>query len=308
MTTPKNSVPPKNPATRNSSANPLLLNESLKTLKLPTMLRDYPAVSRDCAASDASYETFLERLTDREVQARHSKAVERRLQAAHFPAPKELADFNFSAVPQLNKRRVLDLARGEFLSEKANVILLGAPGVGKTHVAIGLARAACRLGHRVRFFTASGLVHEYLEAREERRILRLEASIARTDLIVVDELGYLPLDKTGAEHLFGFFSRCYEQCSLIVTTNLPFAEWPQTFAGDARLAGALIDRLTHRIHVVEMCGESYRLRQSLHPTSSPRQSESTKTKPSETTKSKPSDVNAKSSPETPEPPASRRAN
>ena len=258
------------------------------------MLREYPAVSRDCAASDASYETFLERLTDREVQARHSKAVERRLQAAHFPTSKELADFQFAAVPQLNKRRVLDLARGEFISAKANVVLLGAPGVGKTHVAIGLAREACRLGHRVRFFTASGLVHEYLEAREERRILRLEASIARTDLILVDELGYLPLDKTGAEHLFGFFSRCYEQCSLIVTTNLPFADWPQTFAGDARLAGALIDRLTHRIHVVEMCGESYRLRQSLQPTSPP-------------TKTKPSDVKAKSSPETPEPPASRRA-
>ena len=282
MTTPKKPV------------NPLLLNEYLQTLRLPTMLRESPAVSRECAATDAPYETFLERLAEREVQARQSKAIERRLQAAHFPAPKELAEFDFSAVPQLNKRRVLELARGEFLAEKANVILLGAPGVGKTHVAIGLAREACRRGHRVRFFTASGLVHEYLEAREERRILRLEASIARTDLIVVDELGYLPLDKTGAEHLFGFFSRCYEQTSLIVTTNLPFADWPQTFANDARLAGALIDRLTHRIHVVEMCGESYRLRQSLHPTSSP-------------TKTKPSDVKVKSSSKTPEPPASRRA-
>ncbi len=257
---------PKNPATR------LLLNEHLQTLRLPTMLRESPAVARECTPTDASYEMFLERLADREVQTRHSKAVERRLLAARFPAPKELADFPFSAVPQLNKRRVLDLARGEFIREKANVVLLGAPGVGKTHVAIGLARAACRLGHRVRFFTASGLVHESLEAREareERRILRLEAAIARTDLIVVDELGDWPLDKTGAEHLFGFFSRCDEQASLIVTTNLPFADWPNTFAGDARLAGALIDRLTHRLHVVEMCGESYRLRQSLHPTSSP---------------------------------------
>ena len=211
--------------------------------------------------------------------------------AARFPAPKELADFQFSAVPQLNKRRVLDLARGEFIREKANVVLLGAPGVGKTHVAIGLAREACRLGHRVRFFTASGLVHEYLEAREERRILRLEAAITRTDLIVVDELGYLPLDKTGAEHLFGFFSRCYEQASLIVTTNLPFADWPHTYAGDARVAGALIDRLNHRIHVIEMSGESYRLRQSLHPTCSPG-----KVLPSE--KVPPSDVTAKPTPTT----------
>ena len=258
------------------------------TLRLPTMLREYPAVARECTSTDASYEMFLEHLSDREVQSRHSKAVERRLLAARFPAPKELADFQFSAVPQLNKRRVLDLARGEFIREKANVVLLGAPGVGKTHVAIGLAREACRLGHRVRFFTASGLVHEYLEAREERRILRLEAAIARTVLIVVDELGYLPLVKTGAEHLFGFFSRSYEQASLIVTTNLPFADWPNTFANDARLAGALIDRLTHRIHVVEMCGESYRLRQSLHPTSSPG-------------KVPPSDVKAKSTQTTSEP-------
>ena len=124
MTTPKKPV------------NPLLLNEYLQTLRLPTMLRESPAVSRECAATDAPYETFLERLAEREVQARQSKAIERRLQAAHFPAPKELAEFDFSAVPQLNKRRVLELARGEFLAEKANVILLGAPGVGKTHVVL----------------------------------------------------------------------------------------------------------------------------------------------------------------------------
>jgi DNA replication protein DnaC len=227
------------------------------------MLREYLALGRRCAETNAAYEEFLERLAEVEVQARQSKAVERRLTQARFPAPKELADFDFSALPRLNKQRILELSRGEFVRQKANVILLGAPGLGKSHLAIALARAACRQGRRVRFYTAAGLVNEYLEAREERRVLRLEANILRCDLILVDELGYLPLDKTGAEHLFGFFSRCYEQTSLIITTNLPFSQWPQTFAGDERLAGALVDRLTHRVHIVELEGESYRLRSSL---------------------------------------------
>jgi len=142
-------------------------------------------------------------------------------------------------------------------------VLAGAPGVGKSHLAIAWGREACRRGYRVKFFTAAGLVNTYLEAREQRQVLPLEAHIARCQLLVVDELGYIPLDKLGAEHLFGFFSQCYERTSLIVTTNLPFAEWPQIFAGDQRLAGALIDRLTHRVHVVEIQGDSYRLRASL---------------------------------------------
>jgi DNA replication protein DnaC len=241
----------------------LLLESHLKTLRLPTMLREYASLSRQSSKAGASYEAYLEQLAEREVQARESKAVERRLRTARFPVPKELADFDFSAVPRLNKPRMLELGRGEFIREKANVVLLGAPGVGKSHLAIAWGREACRRGYDVRFFTAAALVNEYLEAREQRRVLRLEASIARLDLIVIDELGYIPLDKAGAEHLFGFFSRCYERTSLIVTTNLPFSEWPATLAGDERLAGALLDRLTHRVHVVEIEGESYRLRSSL---------------------------------------------
>jgi DNA replication protein DnaC len=240
----------------------LLLKSHLKTLKLPTMWAQCVEVARQCTEADASYEEFLERLAEREVAARQAKATERRLRQAGFPAAKDLADFDFAAVPKLNKKRVLDLARGEFIEQRANIVLVGAPGVGKSHLAIALGREACRRGHRVRFFTAAGLVNTYLEAREQRQVLRLEAQIARCQLVVVDELGYIPLEKIGAEHLFGFFSQCYERTSLIVTTNLPFAEWPQILAGDERLAGALIDRLTHRVHVVEIQGEA-RLQASL---------------------------------------------
>jgi DNA replication protein DnaC len=241
----------------------LLLTSYLKTLRLPTFLREYPAVARQCSEKDAPYESFLQQLAELEVQHRQAQGIERRIKQAAFPVVKELADFDFSTVPKLNKKRVLDLARCQFIEQRANVVLNGAPGVGKTHLAIALGREACRRGHKVRFFTASGLVNTYIEAREERQVLRLEKQIRRNDLIIIDELGYIPLDRSGAEHLFGFFSQCYEQTSLIVTTNLPFAEWPQIFAGDERLAGALLDRLTHHVYILDITGDSYRLKASL---------------------------------------------
>ena len=241
----------------------LLLTSYLKTLRLPTMLREWATVARQCGEKDASYELFLQQLAELEVQNRQAQSIARRIKQAAFPVVKELADFDFAAVPKLNKKRVLDLAQGAFIEQRANVVLNGAPGVGKTHVAIGLGREACRRGRKVRFFTAAGLVNAYVEAREERHITRLENHIRRNDLIIVDELGYIPLDRIGAEHLFGFFSQCYEQTSLIVTTNLPFADWQQVFAGDERLAGALLDRLTHHVYILDITGDSYRLKASL---------------------------------------------
>ena len=246
-----------------SQCNTVLLESHLKTLRLPTFIKEYAKAAKQSGERGDSHESFLEHLAELEVNQRDSKASVRRLKQASFPVDKELSDFDFTAVPGLSRKKVLDLFTCRFIQEKASVVLLGAPGVGKSHLAVALGREACRKGHGVKFFTASHLVNTYLEAREQRQVMRLEANIRKKDVIIVDELGYLPMDTRGAEHLFGFFSQCYEQVSLIVTTNLPFAEWPSIFAGDARLAGAVIDRLTHRVHIVEITGESYRLKQSL---------------------------------------------
>ena len=241
----------------------LLLKSYLKTLKLPTVRVEYEAVARRCNQADASYEEYLEQLVELEVQHRLAQSIERRLKQACFPVVKEISAYKFADVPQLNKKRVLDLARCQFIDTRANLVLTGPPGVGKTHLAIAFGREACRRGYKVKFFTASELVNTYIEARQERQILRLENNIRRCDLIIIDELGYIPLDRIGAEHLFGFFSQCYELTSLIITTNLPFADWPQVFADDERLAGALLDRLTHHVHILEIEAESYRLKSSL---------------------------------------------
>ncbi len=242
----------------------LLLNSYLKSLKLPTIRAEYKSIARKCSQANAAYEDYLQQLAELEVQHRTTAAIERRLRQAEFPMVKEMSSFRFADVPKLNKKYVLDLARCQFIETRTNLVLTGPPGVGKTHLAIAFGTEACRRGYKVKFFTASKLVNTYIEARQERTILKLEKNISRCDLIIIDELGYIPLDRIGAEHLFGFFSQCYELTSLIVTTNLPFADWPQVFADDERLAGALLDRLTHHVHILEIIADSFRLKSSLH--------------------------------------------
>ena len=239
----------------------VLLQHHLKLLRLPTFLREYDKVARQCAAESVDYPRFLLRLTELELLDRERRATERRIHQARFPVVKSLDSFEFLALPALNKNLVLELARCEFLSRRENVLLLGNSGTGKTHLALALGLAACQRGHRVRFTTAAALVHELMEARDEKRLLRLQKLLASSELLIVDELGFVPLSKTGAELLFEVFSQRYERGSTLVTSNLPFQEWTEVL-GSERLTGALLDRLTHHVHILEMNGESYRLKQS----------------------------------------------
>ena len=236
----------------------LLLRHHLKVLKLPTMLRDYAAVAAACGQERIDYAGFLLRLSERELLERERRATERRLKEAAFPVVKTIDTFDFAARPSLNETLVRELLRGEYIERKENVLLVGNPGTGKTHLATALGFAACTAGKRVRFTTTTALVTSLLEMRENRLLQRFHKQLERLDLLILDELGYVPFTKAGAELLFDVVARAYERSSLIVTTNLPFENWTEVL-GSERLTGAMLDRLTHRVHILEANGESYRL-------------------------------------------------
>ena len=239
----------------------VLLAHHLKQLKLPTVLREYDKVARECARDGTDHPRYLLRLIELELIDRERRTVERRIRAARFPAVKSFDTFDFAAIPSLGKMLVLELARCEYVLRRENVIALGNSGTGKTHVALALGLAACQKGLTVAFTTAASLVNQLMEARDERRLLKLQRDLAAVKLLIVDELGYVPLSPTGAELLFEVFSQRYERGSTIVTSNLPFEDWTSVL-GSERLTGALLDRLTHHVSILTMNGDSYRLKQS----------------------------------------------
>ena len=239
----------------------ILLAHHLKQLKLPTMLREYDKVAAQCAAEKIDHPRYLLRLVELELIERERRTVERRIREARFPATKSLDSFDFAAIPSVNKMLVLELTRCEFVTRRDNVIALGNSGTGKTHTALALGLAACQRGFSVAFFTAASLVHALSEARDERRLLKLQAQLQAVKLLIIDELGYVPLSRNGAELLFDVFSQRHERGSTIVTSNLPFDEWTSVL-GSERLTGALLDRLTHHVHILEFNGDSFRLKQS----------------------------------------------
>jgi len=239
----------------------ILLAHYLKILKLPTFQREYQKLARLCATEGVDHVGYLFRLSEREMIERDRRKVERRIKAARFPVVKSLDSFDFAAIPKLNKMQVLELARCEWIERRENVIALGPSGTGKTHVALGLGLAACQKGLSVGFTTAAALVSEMMEARDERRLLRFQKQMATYKLLIIDELGFVPLSKTGAELLFELISQRYERGATLITSNLPFDEWTETL-GSERLTGALLDRITHHVNILEMNGDSYRLAQS----------------------------------------------
>lgn len=239
----------------------VLLNHYLKKLKLPTMLREYAAVAGSCAKDNCDYVSFLLRLVERETLDREKRSAERRVKNARFPILKTLDTFDFKAQPSIQAKRVRELMVGEYVDRHENVLLVGNSGTGKTHLASALGFAGCMQGRKVRFFTAKALVTQLMEMAEQRQLERTLKQLERQDILILDELGYVPFSRTAAELLFEVISRAYERLSLIVTTNLPFESWVDIF-GCERLTGALLDRLTHRVHIIEANGPSYRLRQS----------------------------------------------
>ena len=246
-----------------SNKSTVLLEHHLKELKLPTFLKEYDKVASRCAAEGVDHPDYLLRLSELELIDRNHRMVDRRIKAARFPTVKSLDTFDFLAIPSLNKALVLELARCEYIDRKDNVIALGNSATGKTHVALalGLGLAACQRGLSVGFTTAAALVHELTEARDERRLLNLQRKLASLKLLIIDELGFVPLSKTGAELLFEVFSQRYERGSILATSNLPFDEWTEIFDSE-HLTGALLDRLTYHVHILEMNGDSFRLKQS----------------------------------------------
>ena len=239
-----------------------LLEAHLRSLKLSMFLENYQAYAKDAARVGLSYERFLLALCEAESGHRDAKKIEYAIAAAKFPFIKEIASYDFSAVENIPKTRLLDLAQGGYMAKAENILLLGNPGLGKTHLALGLAVTACRQAKRVRFYKTAALVNELQLAQRKLTLSGLTARFVKLDLLVLDELGFIAVDREGAELLFQLVSDLYERVSIIVTSNLRFQEWTSIFGND-KMTLAFIDRLTHRGHVLEFVGESYRYRHRL---------------------------------------------
>jgi DNA replication protein DnaC len=240
----------------------VLLDTYLKSLRLSTFVRNYRKLAEEAAQANHTYDRYLLALTEQEIAQRERNRIAHRIKEARFPVLKELADFDFSCLSSPHKQRVLELAQGHYLHRAEPILMVGNPGLGKTHVATGVALAACRQGHRVRFYNAAALVNELILAQEEHRLSKFLATALRHQLIVLDELGFIPFSAAGSQLIFQFCAALYERVAIVVTTNLHFANWTQVF-GDEQLTGALLDRLTHHAHILEFVGESYRFRQRM---------------------------------------------
>lgn len=236
-----------------------VLTEHLHILKLPGVAREYTELARQARDGGWAYEEFLRCVLEAELRSRQERIAAQRLREAHFPDIKTLDQLEWKAVQGISRPKLLELASCDYLGRAEDVILAGPIGTGKTHIAIGLGVEAARRRFRVSFTRAAELVRTLLEAKDERLLGRLHRRIERADLLIVDELGFVPFDRAGGELLFNLLSERYERRSTLITTNLAFSEWVQVF-GDAKLTTALLDRLGHHSHILTTRGPSFRSR------------------------------------------------
>ena len=239
------------------------LQANLKALTLSSMARNLDGLLRQAKETGTGYDEFLLDLTRAELQARAESRLNRLIKESRFPLLKPMETFDLAAVPDLDIRLLRDLAGGGYIQEHRNIIFLGRSGTGKTHMATALGIEACKQSLRTRFVTCYGLVNELVEARREIALQRLVQKYVRYDLLIMDELGYVPFSKEGSELLFQVLAERHEKGSVIITTNLGFADWTRVF-GDPTMTAALLDRLTHKAHIINCNWESYRLKQSLN--------------------------------------------
>jgi len=239
-----------------------LLNDNLKSLKLSTMIRNLQSHLRQAKQDKLDYDEFLLNLTEAEVQVRKENGRKRRLREAKFPLSKPLETFNFEAAPDLDARLIKELSGCEYIEKTRNVIFMGKSGTGKTHLATGLGMEACKQGIRTRFVTGCGLANELIEARDEKLLGRVVTRYAGYGLLIIDELGYVPFSKEGAQLIFQVLAERHERKPVMITTNMGFGDWTQIF-GDPSMTAALLDRITHKAHVINCSWESYRLKETL---------------------------------------------
>ena len=240
-------------------ARQAVIAEHLKTLKLPAFARDYAARARQARDGDWDYEDYLRELLEAEVISRRERCAARRLRAAQFPDHKTLEQIDWQALQGISKPKLAELSSCDYLDRAEDVVFAGPIGTGKTHLAIALGIEATQRRYRVLFRRAADLVRDLVEARDERELGRFQRKLQRVDLLIVDELGFVPFDRTGGEILFHILADRYERRSTMVTTNLAFSEWVEVF-GDEKLTTALLDRLSHHAHILTPKGASYRRR------------------------------------------------
>jgi DNA replication protein DnaC len=240
----------------------MLIAAYLKKLKMPQAAKIYESMAREAEDNNLSYEDYLLGVLEQEINHREQNRIHKGIKQAAFPIIKTLESFDFMAIPSLNKPKVLKLSQCEYIRQQENIILVGNSGIGKTHIATALAYEACRKGYKVKFYTAAGLVNELIAAQQDYRLNKLEKQWLTPHLVVIDELGYVPFNKTGAELLFQFCSSRHERGSIIITTNLEFSRWTEVFV-DEQMTAALLDRLTYKAHILNINGDSYRFKQTL---------------------------------------------